>query len=31
VLFSTSLAALLFTGLLLLIMSYAGRPRRGRG
>jgi putative spermidine/putrescine transport system permease protein len=31
VLFSTSLAALLFTGVLLLIMSYAGRPRRGRG
>jgi putative spermidine/putrescine transport system permease protein len=31
VLFSTSLAALLFIGVLLLIMSYAGRPRRGRG
>jgi putative spermidine/putrescine transport system permease protein len=31
VLFSTSLAALLFTCVLLLIMSYAGRPRRGRG
>jgi putative spermidine/putrescine transport system permease protein len=31
VLFSTSLAALLFTFLLLLIVSYAGRPRRGRG
>jgi putative spermidine/putrescine transport system permease protein len=30
VLFSTSLAALLFTFLLLLIVSYAGRPRRGR-
>jgi putative spermidine/putrescine transport system permease protein len=31
VLFSTSLAALLFTCVLLLIMSYAGRSRRGRG
>jgi putative spermidine/putrescine transport system permease protein len=31
VLFSTSLAALLFTGVLLLIMSYAGRRRGGRG
>ncbi|HYB18630.1 MAG TPA: ABC transporter permease subunit [Streptosporangiaceae bacterium] len=31
VLFATSLAALLLTGVLLLIMSYAGRPRRGRG
>jgi putative spermidine/putrescine transport system permease protein len=31
VLFSTSLAALLFTFLLLLVLSYAGRPRRGRG
>ena len=31
VLFSTSLAALLFTFVLLLIVSYAGRARRGRG
>jgi len=31
VLFSTSLAALLFAFVLLLILSYAGRPRRGRG
>jgi putative spermidine/putrescine transport system permease protein len=31
VLFSTSLAALVFTFLLLLIVSYAGRRRRGRG
>jgi putative spermidine/putrescine transport system permease protein len=31
VLFSTSLAALLFTFVLLLVLSYAGRPRRGRG
>jgi putative spermidine/putrescine transport system permease protein len=31
VLFSTTLAALIFTFLLLLIVSYAGRPRRGRG
>jgi len=31
VLFSTSLAALLFTFVLLLILSYAGRARRGRG
>jgi len=31
VLFSTSLAALLLTFVLLLILSYAGRPRRGRG
>jgi putative spermidine/putrescine transport system permease protein len=31
VLFSTSIAALLLTFLLLLIVSYAGRPRRGRG
>ena len=31
VLFSTSLAALLFTFVLLLILSYAGRRRRGRG
>jgi putative spermidine/putrescine transport system permease protein len=31
VLFSTSLAALAFTFLLLLIVSYAGRQRRGRG
>jgi putative spermidine/putrescine transport system permease protein len=30
VLFSTSLAALLFTFVLLLILSYAGRSRRGR-
>jgi putative spermidine/putrescine transport system permease protein len=30
VLFSTSLAALVFIFLLLLILSYAGRPRRGR-
>jgi len=31
VLFSTSLAALLLTFVLLLILSYAGRTRRGRG
>ena len=31
VVFSTSLAALLFAFVLLLILSYAGRPRRGRG
>ena len=31
VLFSTSLAALLFAFMLLLILSYAGRIRRGRG
>jgi putative spermidine/putrescine transport system permease protein len=31
VLFSTSLAVLLFTFVLLLIVSYAGRRRRGRG
>jgi len=31
VLFSTSLAALLLAFVLLLILSYAGRPRRGRG
>jgi hypothetical protein len=31
VIFSTSLAALLFTFMLLLILSYAGRRRRGRG
>ena len=31
VLFSTSFAALIFTFLLLLILSYVGRPRRGRG
>jgi putative spermidine/putrescine transport system permease protein len=31
VLFSTSIAALLLTFVLLLIVSYAGRPRRGRG
>jgi len=31
VLFSTSVAALLLTFVLLLIVSYAGRPRRGRG
>jgi len=31
VLFSTSLAALLFAFMLLLILSYAGRRRRGRG
>ena len=31
VLFSTSLAALLFAFVLLLILSYAGRRRRGRG
>jgi putative spermidine/putrescine transport system permease protein len=31
VLFSTSFAALVFTFLLLLILSYVGRPRRGRG
>jgi hypothetical protein len=31
VLISTSLAALLFAFVLLLILSYAGRPRRGRG
>jgi putative spermidine/putrescine transport system permease protein len=31
VLFSTTLAALMFTFLLLLIVSYAGRRRRGRG
>jgi putative spermidine/putrescine transport system permease protein len=31
VIFSTSLAALLFTFVLLLILSYAGRRRRGRG
>ena len=31
VLFSTSFAALIFTFLLLLILSYIGRPRRGRG
>jgi len=31
VLFSTTLAALVFTFLLLLIVSYAGRRRRGRG
>jgi putative spermidine/putrescine transport system permease protein len=31
VLFSTSFAALVFIFLLLLILSYAGRPRRGRG
>jgi putative spermidine/putrescine transport system permease protein len=31
VLFSTTLAALLFTFVLLLIVSYAGRRRRGRG
>jgi putative spermidine/putrescine transport system permease protein len=31
VLFSTSLAALLFAFVLLLILSYAGRTRRGRG
>jgi putative spermidine/putrescine transport system permease protein len=30
VLFSTSFAALVFTFLLLLILSYVGRPRRGR-
>jgi putative spermidine/putrescine transport system permease protein len=31
VIFSTSLAALLFTFVLLMILSYAGRRRRGRG
>jgi len=31
VIFSTSFAALLFTFVLLLILSYAGRARRGRG
>jgi putative spermidine/putrescine transport system permease protein len=31
VLFSTSFAALIFTFVLLLILSYIGRPRRGRG
>jgi putative spermidine/putrescine transport system permease protein len=31
VLFSTSFAALIFTFVLLLILSYAGRARRGRG
>jgi hypothetical protein len=31
VLFSTSLAALLLTFVLLMILSYAGRRRRGRG
>jgi putative spermidine/putrescine transport system permease protein len=31
VIFSTSFAALLFAFALLLILSYAGRPRRGRG
>jgi putative spermidine/putrescine transport system permease protein len=31
VIFSTSFAALLFAALLLLILSYAGRRRRGRG
>jgi putative spermidine/putrescine transport system permease protein len=31
VLFSTSIAALLFAFALLLILSFAGRPRRGRG
>jgi putative spermidine/putrescine transport system permease protein len=31
VIFSTSTAALLFAFLLLLILSYAGRRRRGRG
>jgi putative spermidine/putrescine transport system permease protein len=31
VVFSTSFAALLFTFALLLILSYAGRIRRGRG
>jgi putative spermidine/putrescine transport system permease protein len=31
VLFSTSFAALIFTFVLLLILSYVGRPRRGRG
>jgi putative spermidine/putrescine transport system permease protein len=31
VIFSTSFAALLFTFVLLLILSYAGRRRRGRG
>jgi putative spermidine/putrescine transport system permease protein len=31
VLFSTSFAALLFAFILLLILSYAGRRRRGRG
>jgi hypothetical protein len=30
VLFSTSFAALIFTFLLLLILSYVGRQRRGR-
>jgi hypothetical protein len=31
VIFATSFAALLFTFVLLLILSYAGRIRRGRG
>jgi hypothetical protein len=31
VLFSASLAALLFAFVLLLILAYAGRRRRGRG
>jgi putative spermidine/putrescine transport system permease protein len=31
VLFSTSLAVLMFTFVLLLLVSYAGRRRRGRG
>jgi putative spermidine/putrescine transport system permease protein len=31
VLFATSFAALIFTFVLLLILSYVGRPRRGRG
>jgi hypothetical protein len=31
VIFSTSTAALLFAFVLLLILSYAGRTRRGRG
>ena len=31
VIFSTSFAALLFTFVLLLILSYAGHIRRGRG
>jgi putative spermidine/putrescine transport system permease protein len=31
VLFSTSFAVLIFTFILLLILSYVGRPRRGRG
>jgi hypothetical protein len=31
VIFSTSFAALMFAFVLLLILSYAGRRRRGRG